>query len=138
MRGKRMFLAFGAFLGMVALAGLNAHSAGQRQGPPPTLPTPQSPSQQSPLPRLPRIGDASNDPSLGDDGPASKVDPKQILKENQKKLNSDVEHLVQLAQELKEESAKTKETDVLSLPLIHKAEEIEKLAHQIKDLARSN
>jgi hypothetical protein len=45
--------------------------------------------------------------------------------------------LLQLAQELKDEADKTEQTDVLSLSLIHRAEEIEKLARQINGLARS-
>jgi hypothetical protein len=46
--------------------------------------------------------------------------------------------LLQLAKDLKEESDKTPETDVLSLSLVKKAEDIEKLAHQIKDRIRSS
>jgi hypothetical protein len=45
--------------------------------------------------------------------------------------------LVQLARELKDEADKTEQTDVLSLSLVHKAEEVEKLARQIKDLIRA-
>jgi len=53
-------------------------------------------------------------------------------------LRRDVERLVQLAKDLKDESDKTSETDVLSLSLVKKAEEIEKLAHQIKDRIRES
>jgi DNA-binding MltR family transcriptional regulator len=52
-------------------------------------------------------------------------------------LRSDVERLVKLAEELKKEADETDQTDVLSLTLIRKAEEIEKLAKQIRSLARS-
>jgi hypothetical protein len=65
-------------------------------------------------------------------------DPKEILKENQKNLRRDVDQLVQLAQDLKTEADKTNQTNVLSLTLIHKAEEIEKLARQIKSLAHAS
>jgi len=44
---------------------------------------------------------------------------------------------LQLAQELKGEADKTEQTSVLSLSLVHKAEEVEKLAKQIKGLARA-
>jgi hypothetical protein len=101
---------------------------------------PQDPQQQ-------QQGSDSDFPPIGgrgrgqlpvDEVPSPKRDPQQQLKEAQKKISADVDHLLQLAKELKDESDKTKETDVLSLPLIHKTEEIEKLAKQIRDLARAN
>ena len=49
-----------------------------------------------------------------------------------------MDRLVQMAKDLKDESDKTAETDVLSLSLVKKAEDIEKLAHQIKDRIRAN
>jgi hypothetical protein len=39
---------------------------------------------------------------------------------------------------LKDEAYKTEQTDVLSLSLVHRAEEVEKLAKQIKDLVRGS
>jgi hypothetical protein len=63
---------------------------------------------------------------------------KAHLKESQKKLRSDADHLLQLAQELKDEAYKTEHVDVLSVSFIRKTEEIEKLARQIKAFARSN
>jgi hypothetical protein len=65
-------------------------------------------------------------------------DPKEILKENQKNLRRDVDQLVQLAQDLKIEADKTNQTNVLSLTFLRKAEEIEKLARQIKSLAHAS
>jgi hypothetical protein len=69
--------------------------------------------------------------------PRLRPDPKKLLAENQKNLRRDANNLLQLAQELKMEADKTDQTDVLSLSLIHKAEEVEKLAKQIRSLARS-
>jgi len=66
----------------------------------------------------------------------SKIDPRLVLKHNQVQIKSDVEKLFALAEELKTEMKKTDSSEVLSLPLVHKAEEIEKLAKHIKDLAR--
>ena len=43
-----------------------------------------------------------------------------------------------MVKDLKEESDKTPETDVLSLSLVKKVEEIEKLAPQIRDRIRAN
>jgi|NGEPerStandDraft_6_1074524.scaffolds.fasta_scaffold372483_1 hypothetical protein len=59
------------------------------------------------------------------------------LKQNQKDLRRDVDQLLELAKELKNESDKTEQTNVMSLSLIRKAEEIEKLARQIKGLVRA-
>ena len=66
-----------------------------------------------------------------------RIDPKAILKGNQKQIQDDVKRLYALATELKEQAEKTDATAMLSLPLVRKAEEIEKLARQIKNLAKS-
>jgi hypothetical protein len=81
---------------------------------------------------VPRIGWGFHGPTNG------KTDPKERLKENLKNLRRDVDELVQLAQDLKTDADKTNQTDVLSITLIHKTEEIEKLARQIKSLARAS
>jgi len=52
--------------------------------------------------------------------------------DRQKKLVSDTERLLALANELKEEVDKTNK-DTLSLEVIRKADEIEKLAHSVKE-----
>jgi cytochrome P450 len=67
-----------------------------------------------------------------------RANPKVQLKEGQKELRRDVDHLLQLAKDLKDESDKTPETDVLSLSLVKKAEDIEKLARQIRDRIRAS
>ena len=64
------------------------------------------------------------------------IDSKRLLKQNQKQIQEDVQQLLKLAQELKDQVGDTDSAAILSLPLIHKAEEIEKLAKQIKNLAR--
>lgn len=97
-------------------------SAGQRHGP-------------APLPQVPDASTSSGQP--GDVPLPPRADPKVQLKEDQKTLRRDVDHLLQLAKDLKEEADKTQETDILSLSLVKKAEEIEKLARQIRDLARA-
>ena len=94
--------------------------------------------QRGPAPRLPQIPDASTSSGQPGDVPLPpRADPKVQLKEDQKTLRHDVDRLLQLAKDLKEEADKTQETEILSLSLVKKAEEIEKLAHQIKDLARA-
>ncbi len=67
---------------------------------------------------------------------SAKADPRALLRANQKDIKRDVERLFELAQELKKEVEKTDSSEVLSLGLVRKAEEIEKLAKHIKSLAR--
>lgn len=61
---------------------------------------------------------------------------KAILEERQKNIKKDVEKLYNLASQLKSEVEKTDSTTILSLGMLKKAEEIEKLAKQIKDHAK--
>jgi hypothetical protein len=98
-------------------------------------------SQQRPSripPPITGIPDASTPDGSTENAPTPRRDPRELLKENQKNLRRDADHLLHLAQELKEEVDKTEQTDVLSLSLVHKAEEVEKLAKQIKSLARAD
>jgi hypothetical protein len=113
--GRRLFLSSI----VVALAGVKGQFHGQ--------------TRQGPIPRVPQIPDAGPP-----DVPVPHRDPQDLLKENQKNLRRDADHLLQLAQELKEEADKTEQTNVLSVSLVHKAEEVEKLAKQIKGLARAS
>lgn len=61
---------------------------------------------------------------------------KAFLKERQKSIKKDVDRLFELASELKTAVNKTDSTAVLSVAMIKKAEEIEKLARQIKEYAK--
>jgi len=138
--GRRDFL-FSLLAGLAAPFALDALAFGQssrtQQGPP--RGTPQQTGQQaSQIPRtLPEAQRAAGEAS--EPGPPPlKENTKEYLKENQRNMRRDVDHLLTLAQELKKQVDDTQTTDVLSLPLMHKAEEIEKLAHQIRSLARGN
>jgi hypothetical protein len=93
------------------------------------MPTPPIPAQQNPGPPI-------HSPFPPDNAP--KINPKDILKQNQKQIHDDVEKLYELAGELKDEVEKTDATNTLSLPLIQKAEQIEKLAKQVKNLTRGS
>jgi hypothetical protein len=62
-------------------------------------------------------------------------DPKKIQEQNQKTIVQDIQKLYKLAGELKDEVEKTDSTRTLSLPMIQKAKEVEKLAKQIASLA---
>jgi len=63
---------------------------------------------------------------------------KAVLEQRQKDIKRDIEKLYDLATQLKTEVEKTDATTVLSLGMVKKAEEIEKLAKQIKDHAKGS
>jgi hypothetical protein len=65
----------------------------------------------------------------------SKMDPKKILEENQKNIKKNIEKLYRLAGELKAEVDKTDAVQVLSVAMLKKTEEIEKLAKEIRSRA---
>ena len=89
---------------------------------------------QNPLPPNPNsrrdMGDRDESPNPP---PGAK---KAVLEQHQKDIKKDIEKLYSLASELKNEVEKTDATVILSLALVKKAEEIEKLARQIKDHAK--
>ncbi len=72
-------------------------------------------------------------PSNTEQGEEAAAPPiKAILKSQHEQMKKDVDHLLQLATELKAEVDKTN-SDILSLKVIKKAEEIEKLAKKIQN-----
>jgi hypothetical protein len=64
-----------------------------------------------------------------------RIDSKAMLEANQKDIKKSVERLFHLASELKAEVEKTDSVQVLSVPMLKKAEEIEKLAKSIRSRA---
>ena len=88
------------------------------------------------IPQIPDAGDSTGEADVPPLPP--RADPKVHLKEDQKALRHDVDRLLQLVKDLKDESDKTPETDILSLSMVKKAEDIEKLAHQIKERIRES
>jgi len=68
--------------------------------------------------------------------PEPKLDPRAALKKNQEVIKRDVKRLAELARQLESEIEKTDAAEVLSLQVVRTAEEIEKLAKNIKNLAR--
>jgi hypothetical protein len=58
------------------------------------------------------------------------------LRQNERDIRKDVDQLFSLAQELKTLSSKSDAAQELSVALVQKTEEIEKLAKKIRDLAR--
>jgi hypothetical protein len=84
-------------------------------------------ARPTPVPRDPLQKD--------DDTSPVKIDPKTILESNQKDIKKSVERLFQLASELKAEVEKTDAVKVLSVAMLKKTEEIEKLAKEIRSRA---
>ena len=62
---------------------------------------------------------------------------KKWNKERQAKLKADTDKLLELATQLKQQVDKSNE-NVLSLEVIRKAEEIEKLAHDVRDRMKAD
>jgi hypothetical protein len=85
-------------------------------------------------PNLPQEKNTTPDPKP--ENPLAPPAEKRMLEENEKDIKKKVEKLYELATELKAEVDKTDSSKVLSLNLIRKAEEIEKLAHDIKNRSR--
>jgi hypothetical protein len=84
----------------------------------------------------PLPSDPSN-PDSDDHGASPEKSPtKAMLEANEKDIKKNIERLYQLATDLKTEVEKTDSSQVLSLALVKKAEEIEKLAHDIKMRAK--
>ena len=71
-----------------------------------------------------------------DDSNLPKLDPKLILEANQKEIKKNVERLYDLASELKAEVEKTNSVHVLSIAMLRKTDEIEKLAKEIRSRAK--
>jgi hypothetical protein len=84
----------------------------------------------------PPTGPGSDPTKSSDDTMPLKPPTKAILEENDKDIKKSVEKLFQLASDLKAEVEKTDSGKVLSLAMVRKAEEIEKLAKDIKTRAK--
>lgn len=85
---------------------------------------------QNPVPRSPNPPGSTAPDS---DSPTPPIMDKKILESNDKDMKKKVQQLYELASQLKDEVEKTDSSKVLSLDLVKKAEEIEKLAHDIKN-----
>ena len=117
------FLTFAALLlFLISAAGLPA----QQDNPLPPIPPPHtSPGQQPP----------DNGTGLPPD--MQKQMQKRANKQRQEELKRDTEKLLKLSTELKQYVDKSNE-NILSLEVIKKADEIEKLAHNVKNKMRGD
>jgi len=112
-----------SFLGGLFTAGVASGIAGQllQQQQNPIAPPPQDKRQpMDAAPEAPPLPGAE----------------KRVLEENEKDIKKKVEKLYELATELKTEVEKTDSSKVLNLSLVRKAEEIEKLARDIKNRSK--
>jgi hypothetical protein len=93
---------------------------------------PQSPQQPGQNPGFPSLGGAKG----GDIDPISprmsEAQARARSTERQKRLMADTDKLLELATDLKQQVDKTNK-DILSVDVIKKADEIEKLAHSVKE-----
>jgi hypothetical protein len=87
-------------------------------------------------PKVPGMKGGIDGPDVGNNDPlAGRMEDQQARSRNmdrQKKLQADTEKLLSLATELKEQVDKT-DKNILSVDVIKKADEIEKLAKSVKD-----
>jgi hypothetical protein len=105
----------------VLVAGSAVYPLPQRTTPQP-IPSPNAPNQNYP-------------PGLN--GPDQKPpDKKAMDKQAQADVKADVEKLYALISELREEVQKSDASSTLSLSVVNKAKQIEKLAKQVKDRAK--
>lgn len=93
---------------------------------------------QSPI-QLPRIGSGINSDDRDNEQRAKleKELAKKANRDRQAQLQRDTESLLKLANELKQYVDKSNE-NTLSLEVVKKAEEIEKLAHSVKEKMKAN
>jgi hypothetical protein len=111
---------------VLALATLALFSSAQAPHPPLQPPQPR-PSPNTPNPNYP--------PGLN--GPEMKgPDRKAIDKQNQAELKEEIEKLYALVFVLREQMKMTDSTSTMSVTIIKQAQQIEKLAKEIKDRAK--
>lgn len=125
-KSQRLFTAIFAssilILSPVLIAAINQHPMSP---PPPPQPkaSPNAPSSQ-------------NVPQGLEGVPSSPNNKQSLSPENEQELRMQVQRLYAMATELKDEVDRTDENAVLSLAVVKRAKEIEKLARQIKDKAK--
>jgi hypothetical protein len=91
---------------------------------PPTPPPPPQPAQ------------TRNPAEIRSDPRAVAAAKRAAMQQNEKEFREGIERLYKLTSDLREEVLNTKTTDVLSVHMIKKTEEIEKLAKLLKNKAK--
>ena len=120
----RITIAVVVLAAALATLALFSSAAAQKSTPPPPQPRP---SPNAPNPNVPS----------GLNGPAVKgPDPESIDKQNQAELRSDIEKLYALVFALREQMKMTDSTSTMSVSILKQAQQIERLAKEIKDRAK--
>jgi hypothetical protein len=109
-----------ATLGLAAVSAVTLLSASQRA--PQPIPSPNAPNQSLP--------NGMNGP------PIKEPDPKFVDKQNQAEVKAEIEKLYALVYELREEMKQVNGNSTLSVTVVKKAQQIEKLAKEIKERAK--
>lgn len=117
---RNIVVALAALFGFVAAGNLPLFA--QRQKPRP-LPDPPMPAE-------------TQNPAQGNAQVSQQQSKKAWLRQNEKEFRAGVERLYQLSSDLRDEVQKTLTTDVLSVHMYKKTEEIEKLAKLLKNKAK--
>jgi hypothetical protein len=120
---RRLLTTFVAAVGALATKPLLL-SAFQQHPEPQPMPSPNAPTNQNAPMGL-------NTPPLPTNRSHPRVDP-----QNQKQFRMDVQRLYALVSELKDEVDNTNANSVLSVAIVKKAHEIEKLAKEIRNRAK--
>jgi hypothetical protein len=87
-------------------------------------------------PPKPAPGQMPNPAEIHSDPTAAAAAKRARLLQNEKEFREGAERLYELASDLRDELQKTRTTDVLSVRMVKKAEEIEKLAKLLKSKAK--
>jgi len=98
----------------MTLAAATAVGAARQQQPPAPFPSRSEPAEPPPLPKPSRA----------------------VLKANRETIAKDVTRMADLVSQLQKSLDENSTVDVLSLDVLRKSEEIEKLARQVRDLVR--
>jgi hypothetical protein len=112
---------------VIALAALCSSLAAQN--------TPLFAQRRRPMPDPPLPAE-SQVPAGGDAQASQQQARKALLLQNEKEFRAGVERLYQLTSDLRDEVKKTMTTEVLSIRMYKRTEEIERLAKQLKGKAR--
>jgi hypothetical protein len=110
-----------ATLALIAVCAATIETAAQR--PPQPIPSPNAPNQSVP--------NGMNGPPIKD------PDAKVLDKQNQVEVKAEVEKLYALVFELREQMKQINGEATLSVNVVKKAQQIEKLAKDIKDRAKN-
>jgi hypothetical protein len=97
--------------------------------------TGRAPEVADALGQIPQVPQSADKDQQAEGPPLANAE-KKTLEENDKDMKKKVNRLYELATELKAEVDKTDSSKVLSLNLMKKAEEIEKLARDIKNRSK--